>query len=129
MASTVSEPIEFDVDGQTYSLRLGFAAIVRLERAHDKPIGAIMRKLSGDEMRFDDLLTLFHACMVRDAGIGDGTENVSIDEAAQLVDTLGLDRTMALVNQAVEESPIFSKPEVEKPKVRGAGPGKRAKAG
>lgn len=122
-------PIEFMVGDETFSLRMGFAAICALERAYDRPFGQVVGDVMGGEMRFTDLRTIFHACMLREGPTGSGIEDVSIEEAATIVDRIGFEMVGSLLSRALAECPLFAAPKPEKsmkPRVRGAGEGKRA---
>lgn len=136
MTKPSDEPIQFQVGEETWALRLGFGAICHLERTFDKPFRTIAAEVFGPDMRMDDFLTVFHACLLRENSRAYSqadltTEDITRDEAAAAIDLLGIGYVGELVGKAVEQCPLFAeKPKPPKPAVRGAGEGKkRAAAG
>jgi len=113
-----AKPVEFKVGEETFSLKLGFSAVCRMEEEFDMGFLRIVQEVFGGEMRMAQLLTVFHACMLRDAGsVAD--EDVTRAEAADIIDKLGVDKVADLIRRAIEASPLSA----TKPgkRVRGAG--------
>lgn len=108
--------VQFKAGGETYSVRLGFAAICRIEQEADVPFPQFIASIGGNAARVSDVLTVFHAMMLRNGG-SEPFEDVTKDEAAALVDELGFEKVVDLIGKAVEASPLFKTAQP----VRGAG--------
>lgn len=118
MAIKTAEAVEFKVGVETYSVRMGFHALCRIEEDLGVPFEQFIGQLQGKNgVRISHLLTIFHALMLGNAG-DKPMENVTKAETAEIIDVLGVERVMEIIAAAIEASPLFK---ADENPVRGAG--------
>lgn len=123
MTTATNEPIVFKSGSQAYSLKMGFNSICRMEEQFEKPFTEIFGQVFGNDMRMADFLTVLHCCLTPDTVTLDNRiDHVTREEAADIIDILGLEKVSALVRQAADNCPLLrdEEPAKKKPRVRGA---------
>lgn len=101
--------VSFEAMGQTWRLRYGTNALCEIEAAFGEGINATLAKLQSDDPSIRTMRTIM-AC-----GLG-----VSGDEAGDIMDEIGMERSGELIGQAMTLA--FPQPEAN------AGNGKAARA-
>lgn len=100
--------INFEVDGEGYSLRLGTNQLAEAEEAFGLPINAIIKKMQGDDVKVFDLRRFFAIAA-----------SLPATEAGELMDAVGIDRAGELLGEAMAAA--FPPPSAEEEEAPGNG--------
>lgn len=96
MANKERSEVSFDVQGKTWTMKIGTGAMCEMEDATGKGISELSKELSGDKVKLSLLRMIFWAALQKHH------KGTTIEECDDLIDDIGITEAGPLIGRAFQ---------------------------